>query len=92
VSTALPLLLSLATILAGQAPLSKHEQADDAKALVAFSSRVADYMKLRAAVEKSLPALTETDLPELIAAHQVEMAAKLRAVRPRAKAGDVSVH
>lgn len=88
-STALLLFVFATSALAGQGTVSKHDQSEDAKAFKTFSARVADYMKLQAAVEKSLPPLKETNLPEVIVAHQVAMAAKLRAARPRAKAGDV---
>ncbi len=86
---ALLLFAAATSVLADQGAVSKHEQAEDVKAFTAFSARVADYMKLQAAVEKDLPALKQTDLPESIATHQLAMAAKLRVARPHAKAGDI---
>lgn len=65
------------------------EQANDLAGFKEFTIRVEAYVKLQKTVESSLPGLSPTDLPEMIAAHQQALARKIREARPHAKAGDV---
>jgi len=54
-----------------------------------FAERVQKYVSLQQKVESRLPAMTSTDLPEMITAHQQALARKIREARPKAKPGDV---
>lgn len=54
-----------------------------------FTDRVQKYVRLQKAVESRLPAMTSTDLPEMITAHQQALARKIREARPHAKSGDL---
>jgi hypothetical protein len=84
------LFLAAAGALAGQSGAQNKEQADDAAALKKFSSSVNEYLSLRKAIEKQLPALkNKEELPEMIAAHQQALARKIREARPNAKSGDI---
>lgn len=76
-------------MFAGQDTAASKERADDMAAFKEFSNRVQAYVTLQKTVESSLPALTSTDLPEMIAAHQQALARKIREARPQAKAGDI---
>jgi hypothetical protein len=86
---ALSLCVAGTPVLAGQGVTPTKEQADDAAAFKQFGDRVRAYQKLQQAVESGLPALTPTDLPEMITAHQEALARKIREARPHAKAGDI---
>ena len=94
VTSGLVAALSLCVIapgtLAGQgdAP-GRKEKADDVAGFKEFSERVQKYVKLQRTVEAGLPALTATDLPEMIAAHQQALARKIREARPHAAEGDI---
>jgi hypothetical protein len=78
-----------ARMLAGQGSVPGKEQADDVAAFKEFSARVQEYVKLRKTVASSLPALTTTDEPEMITAHQQLLARKIREARPHAEPGDI---
>jgi len=54
-----------------------------------FTDRVQRYVALQKTIESKLPAMTSTDLPEMITAHQQALARKIREARPKAKPGDV---
>jgi hypothetical protein len=54
-----------------------------------FEKRVADYMKLRQKAQAGLTAPKNTDSPEKIAEYQHELAARIRALRPDAKPGEI---
>jgi hypothetical protein len=54
-----------------------------------FLNHVQDYVRLHKSVESTLPALKQTDIPELITAHQQALARKIREARPDAKPGDI---
>jgi len=54
-----------------------------------FTDRVQKFVNLQKTVESKLPAMTSTDLPEMITAHQQALARKIREARPKAKPGDV---
>ena len=86
---ALALCAAAAGVPAAQAVPAGREQARDAEAFREFSGRVTEYLKLQRAAESTMPALSPTDRPELIAAHQQLLAKKIQAARPRAKAGDI---
>jgi len=86
---ALSLCVIAPRMLAAQGAAPSKEQADDAAAFKEFSARVQAYLKLQKTVESSLPGLTPTDLPEMIAAHQEALARKIQEARPQAKAGDI---
>ena len=84
------LFLAAAGAIAGQSAAQNKEQADDAAALKKFTSSVNEYLNLRKAIEKQLPALkNKEELPEMIAAHQLALARKIREARPNAKSGDI---
>jgi hypothetical protein len=54
-----------------------------------FEKRVGDYMKLRQKAQAGLTAPKNTDSPVKITEYQHQLAAKIRAQRPDAKAGDI---
>jgi hypothetical protein len=54
-----------------------------------FEKRVADYMKLRQKAQAGLTAPKNTDSPVNITEYQHQLAARIRAQRPDAKAGDI---
>jgi hypothetical protein len=84
------LFLAAASALVGQNAAQNKEQADDAAALKKFTLSVDEYLNLRNAIEKQLPALkNKEELPEMIAAHQQALARKIREARPNAKSGDI---
>jgi hypothetical protein len=84
------LFLAAAGALAGQSDAQNKEQANDTAALKKFALSVDEYLKLRKAIEKQLPALkNKEELPEMIAAHQQALARKIREGRPNAKTGDI---
>jgi hypothetical protein len=72
-----------------QNPIPAEQQSADAAGFEEFSDRVDDYVKLHKSQEDLLPKLKQTDVPEMIAAHQVALARKIREARPNAKAGDI---
>ncbi len=92
---ALALSVVATALVSGQAATSsttQRDQAEQAKDLAGFKEftiRVEAYVKLQKTVESSLPGLSPTDLPEMIAAHQQALARKIREARPHAKSGDV---
>jgi hypothetical protein len=73
----------------GQDVISAKQNAENAAAFKEFQGRVQAYVNLHKSVESTLPALKSTDLPEMIAAHQLALARKIREARPGAKRGDV---
>lgn len=83
--------LSAASAFAGQGGAATSiEQTDDDAALKSFTVRVNEYVKLRNAIEKQLPAMkNKEELPEMITAHQQALARKIREARPHAKTGDI---
>lgn len=84
------LFLAASSALADQSAAQNKEQADDAAALKKFTLSVDEYLNLRKAIEKQLPALkNKEELPEMIAAHQQALARKIREARPNAKTGDI---
>jgi len=95
----LTLLLSAAAIASGcghktssvqpQNPIPAQQQNADAAGFKEFSDRVNDYVKLHNSQEALLPTLKQTDLPEMIAAHQVALERKIREARANAKVGDI---
>ena len=72
-----------------QNPIPAEQQNADAAGFKEFSDRVTDYVKLHKSQEALLPKLKQTDLPEMIAAHQVALERKIREARASAKAGDI---
>jgi len=84
------LFFAAAGAIAGQSAAPNKEQADDAAALKKFTLSVDEYLNLRKAIEKKLPALkNKEELPEMIAAHQQALARKIREGRLNAKIGDI---
>src|ERR1700683_4374465 len=70
-------------VISGQGAASSKTQSDQANDLAGFKEftiRVEAYVKLQKTVESSLPGLSPTDLPELIAAHQHALARRIREV------------
>jgi hypothetical protein len=65
------------------------EQSEVAVGFKTFLDRVGAYVSLHKSVESTLPPLKPTDLPEMITAHQLALARKIREARPNAKRGDV---
>jgi len=76
-------------MLAGQRAGPGKDLKENAAAFKQFSVRVAAYVTLQKTVESRLPALNQTDLPEMITAHQEALARRIREARPRAKPGDI---
>ncbi|HXM97224.1 MAG TPA: hypothetical protein VN982_02000 [Candidatus Dormibacteraeota bacterium] len=54
-----------------------------------FLNHVQDYVRLHKSLESTLPPLKQTDVPELITAHEQALARKIREARPDAKPGDI---
>ena len=54
-----------------------------------FQKRVGEYVKLHKKVEGELPRLQPTDKPEIITAHQSELARRIRDARPGAKSSEI---
>jgi hypothetical protein len=83
-------LLTIVGILAQQhasaAALKKTKEAPEYKE---FLNHVQDYVRLHKSLESTLPPLKQTDVPELIAAHEQALARKIREARPDAKPGDI---
>lgn len=72
-----------------QSPIPAEQQNADASGFREFSDHVDDYVRLHDAQEALLPKLKQTDLPEMIAAHQIALARKIREARASAKVGDI---
>ncbi len=72
-----------------QNPIPVEQQNADAAGFREFSDRVSDYVKLHKEQEGLLPKLKQTELPEMITAHQVALARKIREARAGAKVGDI---
>jgi hypothetical protein len=86
----LVLLLCVAPATAAAQPIVPPAGAASDKAgFKEFTDRVQTYVSLQKTVESKLPAMTSTELPEMITAHQQALARKLREARPKAKPGDV---
>lgn len=73
----------------GQDVISTEQNTEYAAAFKEFQGRVQAYVNLHKSTESTLPSLKSTDLPEMIAAHQLALARKIREARPDAKRGDV---
>jgi hypothetical protein len=73
---------------AGQAPAPRLSQ-EEARVFKIFNDRVQQYIKLRKAVEASLPALKPTNEVARIAGHQHALARKIAQARSGARRGDV---
>src|ERR1700687_3425692 len=54
-----------------------------------FLNHVQDYVRLHKSLESTLPPLKQTDVPELITAHEQALARKIREARPDAQPGDI---
>lgn len=74
------------------ATAADHKAAEDAAGFKAFMSHVKDYIHIHKSAESALPALKPTDRPELIVAHQENLARKIREARPKARRGDIFTH
>lgn len=61
----------------------------NAAAFAEFQDRVEAYVKLHKSMEATLPSLKPTDVPEMIKAHQLALARKIREARPNAAPGDI---
>jgi hypothetical protein len=72
-----------------QNPASSKEQSEIAAGCKEFLDRVRLYVGLHKSIDSTLPALKPTDLPEMIAGHQLALARKIREARPNAKVGDI---
>ena len=83
------LLCVAAGTAADQPAAPPREAARDQDGFREFTERVQKYVKLQKKVESKLPAMTSTDLPEMITAHQQALARRIREARPHAKPGDV---
>jgi len=83
----LSVFLLVAVMLA--APLAAKDEKEDARGFKEFSERMNRYVSLHKTVEGTLPSLKQTDVPELITAHQQALARKIREARPQAKRGDI---
>jgi len=72
-----------------QRTIPSERQNADAAGFKEFTDRVKDYVKLHKVLESGLPAAKPTVEPEMIIAHQMALARKIREARPDAKAGDI---
>jgi hypothetical protein len=68
---------------------SSGQQDSDAPGFKEFSDRLNDYVKIHKAIESGLPTVKSNDLPEMITAHQLALARKIRESRPNAQTGDI---
>jgi hypothetical protein len=89
-------LIVVALLATGCAPaasaqelISPKDQAEIAAGYKEFLDRTQAYVNLHKSIESTLPALKPTDLPEMITAHQLARARKIREARPNAKRGDI---
>jgi hypothetical protein len=82
------LLAFVAPGLAGQAQVPPVSQ-EEARVFKIFTGRVQEYVKLRKAVEASLPAMKPTNEVARIAEHQHALARKIAQARSGARQGDV---
>jgi hypothetical protein len=89
-------LLLIAFLTAGRVPAARvydpastMEQSENAAGYKEFLKLVQAYVSLHKSIESTLPALKPTDLPEMITAHQLALARKIREARPNAKLGDI---
>jgi hypothetical protein len=78
----------LAPGLAGQAR-APQASLEEARVFKIFAARVQEYVKLRKAVEASLPALKPTNDVARIAEHEHALARKLAQARSSARQGDI---
>jgi hypothetical protein len=86
----LALLVWIAPSMASGQPMApRAEPASDKDGFREFTDRVQKYVRLQKTVESKLPAMTSTDLPEMITAHQQALARRIREARPHAKPGDL---
>jgi hypothetical protein len=72
-----------------QGPVSTKEQSEVTAGFKVFLDRVGTYATLHKSIESTLPAVKSTDLPEMITAHQLALARKIREARPSAKRGEI---
>jgi hypothetical protein len=73
----------------GQEPSAAKGQPEKIAGYKEFLDCVQAYVTLHKSVASTLPALKPTDLPEMITAHQLALARKIREARPNAKHGDI---
>jgi hypothetical protein len=78
----------VAPAFAGQAQAPQVSK-EEARVFKVFTARVQEYVKLRKAVEASLPALKPTKDAARIAEHQHALARKLAQARSTARQGDI---
>ena len=84
----LPLFLFVTLGFAGQAP-APQVNPEEARVFKIFTGRVQQYIKLRKAVEASLPALKPTNEVARIAEYQHALARKIAQARSGARQGDI---
>jgi hypothetical protein len=72
-----------------QGPVSTKEPSEVTAGFKVFLNRVGTYVSLHKSIESTLPALKSTDLPEMITAHQLALARKIREARPNVKRGEI---
>jgi hypothetical protein len=84
------LLVSISWFASGQTKPGSATGVNQNAAIAAeFDKRVNDYMKLRHQAQTGLAAPKNTTSSEKITDYQHELAAKIRALRPQAKQGDI---
>lgn len=82
-------MLAMGGTIAGRALVRGQEQDPDSAAIKEFMDRVQTYVRLHKSVEGDLPALKQTELPEVITAHQQALARKITEGRGQSREGDV---
>lgn len=75
------------SLAAAQVPPAEH--VDEQTVEQAFLERVADYARLRAEMERTLPPLPDAAEPEAIEAHKQAMRARMEEARAEAARGDL---
>lgn len=90
------LLICFSTDIIGHPPSllipQDHKDAESKGAFLDFSDHLGQYEKLRKQVEETLPKLKPTDKPEVILAHEQELAHRISDARKDAKPGDIFTH
>ncbi len=81
--------LAVSGFLMGVTMLAQTQVNPHALQTAEFQKRVDDYMKLRNQAAHGLPKLKPTEEPAEISKHERDLAARVRAARPKAAQGDI---
>jgi hypothetical protein len=85
----LPMPIALCACLVFSLQAFETKVNEDSKRIADFEARVAAYLNLHNKARTGLPTSKPTSSPEEISSRQSELAAKIRALRPKAKSGQI---